>query len=466
MNQHSKYLFKNLGILTVSNFASKVLVFLLVPLYTSVLSSEEYGIYDLVVSTVSLFLPLLTLNIIDAVMRFSMDKIYSKEEVAYIGIKYISFSIILVYFVFLVFHWFHLFPILNGLEFYVFLYYISCVLNQFFIQFAKGLERVKDMGIAGILGTAIMISANILFLLVFRTGLSGFFIANILAQAIPVLYYVIRLKFWRFIKGIQINKRLEKEMLVYCIPLICTTLGWWVNNAADRYIVTFMCGVAANGILSVSYKIPSIMNTLQNIFIQAWQISAVREYGETDASVFYGKTFLYLNVFMSITCSWLIILSKPLAHLLYVNDFYIAWKYVPFLLISSVINSSSGFIGPILSAKKDSKSMAISAIYGAIVNVVLNFGLIYLIGVQGATIATLISSFVIYFYRKQAVKNILRIESYWKILFIWVLLVGQAVLEIYFSVKNIEITIIAILIILNWKVLYKLIIIFMEIKRR
>lgn len=453
MNQRSKYLFKNLGILTISNFASKILVFLLVPLYTSVLTTTEYGIYDLVVSTASLMFPLLTLNIVDAVMRFSMDKACSKEEIASIGIKYVMISIALVGLLLFAFHWDIFFPSLSGLKIYIFVYYLSYVLNQFFIQFSKGLEKVKDMGVAGVLETVVMLGSNILFLLVFKAGLQGFFIANILAPAVSVLYYFVRLKFWRFIKAFSSSKHLEKRMLIYCVPLICTTLGWWVNSAADKYVVTFICGVAANGILSVSYKIPSIINTLQGIFTQAWQISAIKEYGEKDVAVFYGKTFSYLNVIMSAACSWLIILSKPLACILYANDFYAAWQYVPFLLISSVLNSASGFIGPILSAKKDSKSMAISAVYGAGANVVLNIVLVYLIGVQGATIATVISSFIIYYFRRRAVKSELKIQNYWKVLLTWALLAVQAILEIYFSAWYAEIAIMLVLLILNWGVL-------------
>ena len=96
VNQRYKYLLKNTGLLTISNFASKVLVFLLVPLYTSVLSTEEYGIYDLIVSTVSLLYPLLTLNIVDAVMRFTMDKDVDKKQVAYIGIRYVGISVLVI----------------------------------------------------------------------------------------------------------------------------------------------------------------------------------------------------------------------------------------------------------------------------------------------------------------------------------------------------------------------------------
>lgn len=97
--------------------------------------------------------------------------------------------------------------------------------------------------------------------------------------------------------------------------------------------VTFILGISANGLLSVSYKIPQIINTIQGIFTQAWQISAIKEYGSSDTADFYGKTFIVINLMMCIVCSFLIFMTRPLAYILYANDFYEAWKYVPFLLV-------------------------------------------------------------------------------------------------------------------------------------
>ena len=152
------------------------------------------------------------------------------------------------------------------------------------------------MGVAGIASTVVMLFANTFCLFVLKMGLIGFFIANILGQFIPVIYYFIRLKYWKYIEFVRSNKKLEKEMLIYCVPLITTVLGWWINNAADKYIVAVICGLAANGILSVAYKMPNILHTLHSIFIQAWQISAVKEFGENKAAEFYGRIFLYLNI--------------------------------------------------------------------------------------------------------------------------------------------------------------------------
>ena len=445
----SKYLFKNIGILTVSNFASKILVFLLVPLYTSVLSTEEYGTYDIVVSTIQLLFPILTLNISDAVMRYSMDKTKNIDEVAAIGLRILLEGTIPVVIFFCgCWHWKWIKPI-RGFELYILLYFVFCFFYQFLIQLAKGLEKVVDMGIAGIISTIFLVGGNLLLLLVIPLGLKGFYIANILSQATPAIYLSIRTNIFHYPVFKKCDKALRREMLVYCLPLIVTVVGWWVNSAADKYTVTFMCGASANGLLSVSYKIPSIISVIQSIFVQAWQISAIKEYGNNDTSEFYGKAFILLNVLMAAFCSLLIIFTRPIGHVMYSKEFYQAWEYVPFLLISSVFNSAAGFLGPILSAKKDSRAMALSALFGSGTNVVLNIVFTYFIGVQGACIATLISSAVQYVSRKKYVGKEISITRYGLVLITWVLLCIQAVIEIYTKLILVQVILMAFMLILN-----------------
>ena len=447
----SKYLMKNMGILTISNFSSKILVFLLVPLYTSVLSTTEYGSYDLAVSIATLLYPILTLNIVDAVMRFSMDQTYDKKYIAYIGMKFVFLCIVIFGIGMYMLNITGLWSNINGLELFVFFYYISYVFNQFLIQFAKGLEKVIDMGVAGVVSTVVTIASNVLFLLVFKWGLIGFFFANILTQLMSCLYLAVRIKVWKYIDFKCSNKQLQKEMLLYSIPLIVTTVGWWVNSTADKYVVVFMLGFASNGVLSVAYKIPQIINTLQGIFIQAWQISAIKEYGERDTAEFYGNAFISINLLMCIACSWLILLTRPLAHVLYARDFYQAWQYVPFLLIASVLNCASGLLGPILSAQKNSKAMMWSALIGAGTNIIMNIVFVYFIGIQGATIATVVCSYIIYVVRKVAVGKEIKIDGYGIVLHTWGLLCVQAIIEIYLSNYILEAVIMVALLAINIK---------------
>lgn len=199
----------------------------------------------------------------------------------------------------------------------------------------------------------------------------------------------------------------------------------------QRIVVSFMLGVSANGLLSDSYKIPQIINTLQGIFVQAWQISTIKEFGEEEASKFYGNIFTIINFLMCVTCSVLILLTKPIAHILFSNDFYAAWRYAPFLMISTVLNSASGLLGQFLSAQKNTRAMMWSAVIGASVNVFANLLLVYLIGIQGATVATAICSWIIYAIRNKAVGEDIIIDGYTGILITWILLCIQAVMECY-----------------------------------
>ena len=296
-------------------------------------------------------------------------------------------------------------------------------------QFAKGCEAVKQMAIAGIISTICLVGTNILLLLVFKLGVTGFFIASCASQLIPAIYLAARLKIWNY-THLKINKQVQAEVLKYSAPLVLTAVGWWVNSASDKYVVSFLIGVSANGLLSVAYKIPTILNTIQQLFLQAWQISAVKEYN-ADSKAFYQETFQILDALMSLLALGLILTTRILAHALYAKDFFVAWKYVPFLLISSVINTASGYLGAILSAKKDSKTMGESAVISAIANTVMNIVFVKLFGVQGATIATALSSFLIFAIRAHHTQDVLPKKSIFTSFFVWLMLCVTAWLYVY-----------------------------------
>ena len=457
VNSKLLYLAKNVGILAVSNFASKILIFLLVPLYTSVLSTEEYGTYDLVVTSVQLIFPIITLNIIDAVMRFCMKKDLPITDVASIGMGFVLKSLPIVIILLLVVYIFDFFTEITPYVVYAFFYYLFYVLNQYFIQLAKGCEKVKDMAVAGIISTVTMIILNIFFLIVVKLGLSGFFLANIVSLALSVFYFAFRLKILKLISLKKKNKQLRKDMLSYSVPLITSAVSWWVNSSASKYIVVFFCGIAANGLLSVAYKIPNIMSVIQGVFIQAWQISAIKENESKNAKTFYSNTYTVMNMAMVFICSVLILLTKCIAKVLFAKEFFGAWEYVPFLLVASVFNASSGYLGAILAAQNKSKSMAKSAIYGSLVNILLGIVLVYFIGIQGATIATMIASLVIYIIRHRELEFILFGKNYKYNLIAWILLVVQSIFAVYTDIYLVQMSILLGLVVVFRTYIYDLI---------
>lgn len=431
MKSRYSELLKNTGALAIANFSSKILIFLLIPLYTSILSTEEYGFYDLVVTTVQLVVPIFTCNVTDGVLRFTLDKDNDTGQIVKISLKYILASIIPGLALLVIIILTGLSPETSQNWEYISLYYLGYIFNQCFPQIAKGVDKVKEMAISGVIGTVVTVAGCALFLVVMHMRLDGFLLAYALGQIVPSIYLFLKLNISSYLRNTKkIDKGLEKRLLVYSVPLILTNIGWWLNNTSDRYIITIILGMGVNGLLSVAYKIPNILSVLYGLFTQAWQISAMKEYGKDGSKSFYNSVFIYLNIFVYYTATALMILTKLIAHIAFAKDFYRAWAFVPFLLISGVFTASAGFIAPILTSTYHTKPVVLSTIVGGVINIVLNIILTLTIGAQGITIATAISSFVIMYFRYRALDDVIDVKNFVRMSILWVLLVIQAIFEL------------------------------------
>lgn len=393
-----KYLIKNIGLLTLSSFATKILSFFLVPLYTSVLTTTEYGTYDLFNATIGVLLPILTFNIQEAVLRFSLDKKDNRDAIVTISTKYFIISNLIVILGLGINRFLMVSSIIAEYSLWFYLMFFIQSLSGIITYYIRGIDRVADLSLSSFITSIITITCNVLFLVVFKWGLIGYFASNIIGPLVQCIFLTIRSK---FLNNIKVQKYVaeEKEMIAYSKPLIANSIAWWVNNVSDRYVIVFFCGLAENGIYSVAGKIPSILNIFQSIFNQAWTLSAVKEFDAEDKNGFFSNTYRAYNCMMVILCSSIILCDKILAHFLYAKDFFSAWKYVPWLTIAILFGALSGYIGGFFSAVKNSRVFATSTIMGAITNLVLNFIFTPIYGSMGAAVATAICYLVVWAFR-------------------------------------------------------------------
>lgn len=423
-----RYLIKNVGFLTLANFATKLLQFFLVPLYTNILTTTEYGTYDLFNTTVGVLLPILTLNIQDAVIRFALDKKYKREAVVTIGIRYLLISNIIVAAGLGVNYIFGFSALGKQYAVFFFLMFLTQSLSGIVTCYIRGTDKITDLSISSVIASAVTIGLNILFLVTFRWGLVGYFLANVIGPLVQSFYLAIR---GQMFKKTHLTQRYEterKDMLVYSRPLIANALAWWVNNASDRYVVIFFCGLAANGVYSVASKIPSILNVFQSIFNQAWELSAVKDYDPEDKSGFFTNTYKAYNCLMTIVCSLIIVADKILARIVYAKDFYVAWRYVPWLTIAILFGALSGYVGGFFSAVKDSKVFATSTVVGAVSNIILNIIFTPIMGPLGAAIATTICYVEIFAVRYIQSKKYIKLRiNFIRDIISYVILVVQAI---------------------------------------
>lgn len=423
-----------MGLLTISQFGTKLLGFFLIPLYTNVLSTTDYGIYDLINTTISLLIPILTINIIDASLRFALDESVDPVEIFSISIKYIVRGIIIFTVLLIMNTITNFFPTYNDYKYYFFSILVVTLVNSFFTNFARGVDKISAVSLSSLLSSFVMIVLNILFLVYFKLGLDGYFLATIIGLLVQIIYLAISIRAWKYIGSVH-NEGLEEEMLNYSKPLILNSIAWWINNASDRYIIVWLMGLSENGIYSVAYKIPSILNIFQTIFNQAWTLSAVRDFDPKDKDGFFSNMYNMYNMSMVFVCALLIIITRPLAHILYASEFFEAWKYVPFLLIAIVFGSISGYIGGIFSATKQSKVFGQSTLIGAVINIILNILLVSTFGTIGAAISTAIAFYIVWEIRMKHLKKIIDLKLNLKRdYFSYIILVIQAV--VLLTIKN------------------------------
>lgn len=414
MKEKNKKLIKNVGIFTIGSFGSKILSFLLVPLYTAVLSTQNYGTADLISTTASLLIPILTLSIQDAVLRYALDKNIEKNDVINTALRVVIKGSILLAVGIIILNYLKIFQLENIYYWFLFLFFVSGAFNTLFNLYLRGKNKVKVIAASGILNTFITCISNIVFLIVFKFGIIGYLCALFIGELSSAFFQFFLGKIYKDIKLRKYND-MTHEMLRYSIPLIPNSIAWWINNASDRYILTFLRGVAENGIYAVSYKVPTMLAVFQSIFNNAWSISAITEFDENDADGFFGDNYKRYSFFSYLVCSFLILLNIPIAHFLYANEFFLAWKAVPFLLVGTMFNGISIFEGSLYAAVKRTKLVASTTVIGAIINTICNFIFINIYGMVGAALATMIGYTITWLLRTWFLKSIIRLKVNWKI---------------------------------------------------
>lgn len=390
------YLIKNTIIFTLGIFGPKFISFFLVPLYTYALTATEYGVVDLVVTIGTVAVPVFTLNISESVLRFALDKDADKEKITQIGTGILIIGMLVGVLIFPVCHAFNN---ISQYAIFVYLYMASMAACQLYLCDLRGKELLIYYSIGNVLNTLFIAILNVLFLIVFQEGIEGYLKAYIIANALTTVYAIVVGKECKSLHFSKIDKELLTRMIKYSVVLIPNSFMWWIINSSDRIMVSNMVSVTANGIYAVSYKLPTLVSTLTTIFNQAWSYSAIREQGTTDESEYNNKVFKALIGIVMLVGIGILTFTKPFLSIYVSQEYYTAWRYVPFLTVGCVYLTMASFMATSYTVHKDSLGYLFSGIFGAVFNVVLNLALIPLTGVSGAAIATCISYILVFLFR-------------------------------------------------------------------
>ena len=410
MNKY-KTLLSNTLLISLGTFGSKLLVFFMVRFYTGYLTPADYSTADLITQTANLLFPIISVGITDGVFRFCMDSTADRKSVFTVGTMSIAIGSLM---------FFVIAPVLGlvddfkGFVWLIVVYTIASSFHSLCAQYTRAVGKTALFALQGIINTCLVILLNILFLAVLKIGVEGYVLSVVLADTLCTLFLIVKEKLWNIIT-FKPDLSVIKPMLIYSIPLIPSTVFWWMTSVSDRYMVNAMISSEANGIYTVSYKIPTLLTLVSSIFMQAWQFSAVTE-SEGDReehAQFFSQVWRSFQAVMFLAGAAVIAFAKPAIKLLTAKEYYGAWEYVPVLSLAMVFTAFVSFTGTVYVVNKKSGISFITAFVGAASNLLLNFLLIPSpLGAQGAAIATVLSYFLVFVIRCLNVKKYIPFKLY------------------------------------------------------
>ena len=414
---------KNTIIIALGKFSTQVISYLLLPLYTSILTTSEYGIYDFLVTACVFIVPFITLLMEESMFRFLIDEDTKKGKQKVMSNACLYSILSMIIWCILLFIILSLFKYKYTIVFV--LYISSCIFITLTNSITRGMGKLKLYSLSNFILSILTIILNILFIAVFRFGVNGLLYATIIANVITSIFIFFKLKIYSYIRIRYLDKKELIKMVKYSYPLVPNSIGWSIINISDRIIVTFFLGSSANGVYAMANKFPNIMNTFSGFFFTAFKENASKAIKKNDYEDYYNNIQKMVhNSF--ITISLLLISIIPFIFNFFINNAYSdAYNYIPILVIALYYGNMSGFYGSLFVAFKETKIIGKSTVIGAIINIVINLALIKFIGIYAAIISTLLSNYIVNYYRKYKTKDYLKlnkIENYYLSIFILVLI--------------------------------------------
>lgn len=424
-------LLKTTGIYFVGNFASKLLVFFLLPLYTACLTPSDYGIVDLLISLVPLIGPVFTLQATESVFRFLFDKKNDQQIAMCISsaFAFMLFGIVLFVVLYLMLN-------LNSrIQYgnYFVIYFFITYLATFEQQVARGLNKSFEYAVSGVLSTVISAVLNVA--LIVGAGFHGeaLLIASIAGSTAVVIYLLIRTNTLHYLSLSKVSVEEIKSQIAYGLPLIPNQICWWALGLFGKYIVLFCHGAAPTGILAFANIFPNVITVVTQIFFLAWVESAIRSFNKEASGRYYTDAFyafcpLVLSVAMTLLPLVGIYSSMAIS-----DSYYEGVLYVPLLMFSSVLNCFASFLGSVYTVAKKTTSAFSTTIIAATVNIFLSFALIPPFGLWGYSFASLGCYLVLFLIRIKSIKKLIEFKVSGKKLCIGISLYATSCLLFYFE---------------------------------
>lgn len=397
---------------TITNFFTKGLSFLTLPIFTRLLSTADYGTVNIYNSYLGIITIVFSLDLVASVQRgkFDFKENYNQfiSSVLFLGIiSFIGFSAVIITFQ----DYFSKTLELDKILIYLLLFHAFFMFIQNFAFTKFRVEyNYKKISIIQIINALASVILGIILITQVFTEKSYY--GKILSSSIPVILFGFVLLIYIFSKGKKlINKEFWKYALIISLPLIIHNISSIINAQFDRILINKYIGASETGIYSFAYNVGMIITVLWTSTNQAW-VPWFYEKMEKNDHESIRKRAKNFRDFFTVIYILILFLSPEIIKLMADKSYWEGLFIVPFIFMAYYFNLMYSFEANIEFYTKKTHMIAIGTILAAAINVILNIIFIPIYGYTAAAITTVISNLSLFIFHYLITNYIIKIKIF------------------------------------------------------
>ena len=377
---------KRILIYGIGTFFSKILVFLMVPVYTRVFSTSDFGYYDVLISDMQMIVSISFVEIWSGIIRFMFE-----DENRYRPIKtMLRMTPVLMMFyaagVFILSFFFEIkYPVVTVI--YGIMYLMFSVSNSI----CRGLEHNTKYVISGLISTFVSCTLSIVFAVFLHLGIQYLLVAQSVGCALAVGYVELTTKSYSKAVHSTYIKGSIKEMSKYCIPLMMNSFSFLFLGTYNKNIIISKLGEDLSGIYAYVGKFSAIVAVLLSVYALAWQeqafVSANADNSDEQYSHYLNEFIKLIGLGIPVYIMACIIFSPLFGG----RKYYNSEIYIPLAILGGYVSNFSGIISTVIAVKKKTVFILYSTAVGALLNVLIATLTIRNYGINASALSLCIS---------------------------------------------------------------------------
>lgn len=381
--------------------------FLLLPIYTNLLSAEDAGVIFLLYTILAFLHPVFAGGLDSALFKFYNSKLFSKEKVISTSLFFLFITSCLLS---LMLIGVSTTSIINLIDVHYNWILLLSIILLFDAISARSLVilRLKEKAwyylLVGFINIVSSLIFNLLFISYYNLSNLGAVYALMATSAIQVVTLIPLISSQINIR--EVDMKLYKKMLFFGLPFLPATILFITIGMIDRFFIESYLGLADVGLYSAGYKIGSVISIIIIAFNLNWQPYYLKTQEDKNFSINIKKIsqiftiiLLYVAVFMCLFSQDLLRI-KLFGFYLIGESFWPSYTVIPWVVFGYFFYGLYVLQSPSLYIKNKQKWTPVFWGFGTAINVALNIVLIPKLGIVGAAIATFISYFFMFLFIK------------------------------------------------------------------